>query len=540
MLAHEVQESNWESLYGERSNYPVDIIHELNAGDEKSSIAKSETSSSAMESWFARFNTSYDGRYYATFTIRADGSSKFGTNNKWGYFPSVALAWRISQESFLKEVEKIDNLKLRLSWGKVGNQNFDNYLYVSKLRPVPTMNGTGFLAYDLANPNLRWEETESYNVGLDLALFNGRIEFIAEAYIKQTKDLIIQIPPTLYSGISDEPYGKPGTLNAPFVNAGSVQNKGIELTLNSVNIDYRKFKWRSGITFTLNRGEVKNLNTPSGTFYGKDGTELISITRVGGPVGCFYGYVAEGLFISEADFYTFDKDGNKKPVAIPKGKEIGHDGIWVGDVKWKDINGDGIIDEKDRTIIGDPNPKFTYGITNTFSYKNIDLTIDLQGVYGNDIYNGLRQQYEYPSGNKGLLKGVSNYAQIGQVDPNLPDGNTVLSNVYVVNQGHSIPRISNENANTNNRMSDLYIEDGSFLRIKNISVGYNMPKKLVNRYHIEAMRFYVNFQNLYTFTNYSGYDPEVGLYKNRLLLNGYDNGRYPSPRIYTFGLNLTL
>ena len=420
------------------------------------------------------------------------------------------------------------------------HQNFPNYLYISKLRPVPTMNGTGYMAFDIANPDLKWEETESYNVGLDLNLFRGRIEFIAEAYIKQTKDLIIQIPPTLYSGISDNPYGTPGTLNAPFVNAGSVHNKGFELTLNTVNIDNNKFKWRSGLTFTLNRGEVKKLNTPDGTFYGKNGTELLSITQEGTPIGRFYGYVAEGLFVSEADFYTFDKDGNKKQVAIPKGKEIGLEGIWVGDIKWKDINGDGVIDEKDRTIIGDPNPKFTYGITNTFSYGNFDLTIDLQGVYGNDVYNGLRQTYEYPSGDHGLLKGVNNYAQIGQVNPNLQDGNTILSNVYVVNQGNSIPRINNTNANTNNRMSNLYIEDGSFLRIKNISIAYNLPKKLVNRCHIEGIRIYVNFQNLYTFTKYSGYDPEVGLYKNNILLNGYDNGRYPSPRIYTFGLNLTL
>jgi TonB-linked SusC/RagA family outer membrane protein len=535
MLAHEAQESNWENLSGSRSNFPVNTIHELSGGELTSSVADSGKGSSALESYFARFNGSWDEKYLATVTFRADGSSKFGPNHKWGYFPSAAVGWRINNEAFMKEIEQINNLKLRLSWGKVGNQNLPDYAYSAKLRPVQTAFGTGYISADIANENIKWEETESYNVGLDLNLFQNRIEFIADAYIKQTKDLIIQVPLPLYSGTSANPYGTPGTLAQPYVNIGSLQNKGFELTLNSVNIDTRRFQWRSGITFTLNRGEVKKLNEESSNLLGRSGNDIMSMTLIGGPIGRFYGYVADGLFVSEADFYNFDKNGNKKLVAIPQNEEIAPNGIWVGDIKWKDINTDGVIDEQDRTFIGNPNPDFTYGFTNTFTYKDFDMTVDLQGVYGNDIYNGLRQTYEYPAGNFGLLRPVMNYAQLEVVNPDLPDGNAILSNVYIKNQGYSIARMTNDNRNTNNRISSMYIEDGSYLRVKNISLGYNVPKSFLRKYKVESLRVYANIQNLVTWTNYSGYDPEVG---GNILLNGYDNGRYPSPRIYTFGLNV--
>jgi TonB-linked SusC/RagA family outer membrane protein len=535
MLAHEAQESNWENLSGKRDNFPLNTIHELNAGDEASSVANSGKGSSAIESYFGRLNYSFAEKYLATFTYRADGSSKFGTNNKWAYFPSAAIAWRINNESFMKEIKEVNNLKLRLSWGKVGNQfSLPNYAYLSTLRPVQTFFGTGFLSENIANPDLKWETTESYNVGVDLNLFGNRIEFIADAYVKNTDDLIIQLPLPAYSGTSNNPYGTPGTLATPYVNIGSIQNKGFELTLNTVNIDARSFRWRSGITFTLNRGTVKSLNTESSTLFGYAGSDILTLTQVGGPIGRFYGYVAEGLFISEADFYSYSR-GEKIPVALPENEEKAPNGVWVGDIKWKDVVADGVINEKDRTFIGDPNPDFTYGFTNTFSYKDFDMTVDLQGVYGNDIYSGLRQSYEMPSGNFGLLRPVIHYAQIGMVNPDLPDANSTLSNVYVKNQGYFIPRITNDNANSNNRISSKFIEDGSYLRVKNISLGYNVPKSFLNKYNFESLRVYANIQNLFTFTKYSGYDPEVG---GGILVNSYDNGRYPSPRIYTFGLNI--
>jgi TonB-linked SusC/RagA family outer membrane protein len=535
MLAHEVQNTHWENLSGMRSNFPINTIHELSAGDEKSSKADSGSGSNGIESYFGRVHYSFNDRYLATFTYRADGSTKFGPDYKWGYYPSVAVAWRINNEPFMKNVEAINNLKLRLGWGNLGNQNISDYAYISRMKPVQTIFGTGYLSENISNDEIRWEATESYNIGLDVNLFRNRIEFIADAYLKNTNDLIIDVPSPLYSGTSDNPGGFPGTLERPKVNIGSIRNKGFELTLNSVNIDTRGFQWRSGISFTLNRGEVLRMDSETSTLFGYSGNELMTLTQVGGAIGRFYGYVAEKIFVSEADFYMFDEQGNKKPVAIPENEVIAPNGIWVGDIKWKDVNNDGVINEKDRTFIGDPNPDFTFGFTNTFSYKDLDMTIDLQGVYGNEVYSGLRQSYEMPGGNFGLLRPVMNYARIEWVDPNLPDGNKVLSNVYVKNQGYFIPRITNDDANTNNRISSKFVEDGSFLRVKNISLGYNVPKKVLNKYNLERVRVYVNIQNLFTFTNYSGYDPEIG---GSVLLNGYDNGRYPSPRIYTFGLNI--
>ncbi len=537
MLAYEAQKSYWEDLSGSRNDFPLNTIDGLNGGDEKSSIANSDQNESAMQSVFGRLNYSYDDKYLMTFTYRADGSSKFGPDNQWAYFPSLALAWKISNESFMKGIDPINSMKLRLGWGELGNQGgIPNYAFLSTLKPVPTPSGTGFFPENIANSGIRWETTESLNVGLDLNMFQNRIEFIADAYIKNTDDLIIQVPLPGYSGTSDNPGGTPGTLSQPYVNIGSIQNKGLEFTLNTVNMDVRDFRWRSGITFTMNRGKVKGLDTESSNLPGRSENDIISMTQVGGPLGRFYGYVAEGLFVSEADFYTKDKNGNIVRVAIPEGKQIAVNGIWVGDIKWKDVDENGVINEKDRTFIGDPNPDFMYGFTNSFNYKDFDMTFDLQGAYGFDIYSGLRQSYEIPSGNYGLLKAVRNYAQIGMLDPNMTNANSTLSNVYVLNQGHMIPRIANEDANMNNRISNKFIEDGSYLRIKNISIGYNLPGKILDKIKIDRLRLYVNIQNAYTFTSYSGYDPEVG--GSNVLLSSYDNGRYPSPRIYTMGLNL--
>ena len=282
------------------------------------------------------------------------------------------------------------------------------------------------------------------------------------------------------------------------------------------------------------------LNSESAVIDRSVGGSIVTRSVVGSPAGLFYGYVVDGMFNTEADFYTQDAEGNVIPVARPVDQNgnlrpISRDNIWIGDIKWKDLNGDGKITEDDRTFIGNPTPKFEFSINNTLTYKNFDLNVFIGGVYGNEIYNQLARDLEAPMSNMGLLKTVSNFAQIAMYDPALGENN--IKNVYVANPGTLVPRVSTANVNSNNRLSDRFVEDGSYLRIRNISLGYKLPENLVKRAHIQSMRVYVNLQNIYTLTNYSGYDPEIGSRGQDALFSSIDYGRYPSPRIYTLGLN---
>lgn len=535
MAGHEAQENSWESLFGSRTNYFFNNVHELGAGDSQTAKNGSSRNSSAIESYYGRLNYSFDDRYLLTATIRADGSSSFGPNNRWGYFPSVALAWKIKNERFLKEVSAISNLKIRLGWGLVGNQWAGSYAYGASMVSSPGVWGTGFYAGNYPNDNLKWEETSSYNAGLDLALFDNRIEFIADVYHKKTDNLLMRASlPEYVSGV----------ITSPYVNAGSMENKGLEFTLNSVNINSKEFLWKTGLTFSLNRNEVLELYTETAGIQGKINGQQFTYTQVGNPAGQFYGYKVNGMFYNEADFYLRDKNGDflydetgaKRQVAIPEGKSISEAEVWYGDFIFEDINEDGVIDEKDRTYIGNPEPKFGYGITNTFSYKGFDLNIFLNGVYGNEVYNYLRQEYTKPGQNSNLLKEATEIARVELIDPN---GDRTLENMHVVNASTArVQRLYTSDANVNNRVSDRFVEDGSYLRIKNISLGYTLPKVIVSRIGLENVRVYCNIQNLWTITGYSGYDPEVGAYNQDVLTRGIDYARYPSQRTYTFGLNL--
>ena len=534
MAGHEAQESGWESLSGSRTGYLFNTIHELDAGDANSALNSSSRGSWAMESYYGRLNYSFDDRYLLTATIRADGSSNLGRNNRWGVFPSVALAWRISSEKFMKGFENLGSLKLRVGWGLVGNQNAGSYAYGTKMSTATSVRGTGFFAGNYPNENLKWEETEAYNAGLDVTLFNNRVELIFDTYLKRTDNLIMQASlPSYVNGI----------ISSPSVNAGAMENKGFEITLNTVNISTKDFTWKTGITFSLNRNEVTKLYTKTAGIQGDTDGQTYTYTAVGEPVGQFYGYKMLGIFMSEADFYQkdangypiYDNQGNPKLVALPEGMKIDKDQIWVGDYIWQDSNGDGVIDEQDRVFLGNPEPKFTFGINNTFTYKNFDLNIFLNGSYGNKVYNCLRRDYLNP-GYSGALTDALGFAQVGMRDPNGSDRD--LGNVYVVNPNPTTHRVTELNANNNDRLSDAYIEDASYLRAKNISLGYTFPKKWISKWGIGLLRVYVNVQNAFTITGYKGYDPEVGAQNQNVLLRGIDNARYPSQRIWTFGLNL--
>ncbi|MFT3739796.1 MAG: TonB-dependent receptor [Breznakibacter sp.] len=535
MLGQEMQESRWEYLYGYRSGFLNNMAHDLNAGDGTTARANGQSSENSILSYFGRIFYSFDDRYLLTATLRHDGSSKFAEGNRWGTFPSAALAWKISNESFMKDHEVVNNLKLRLGWGAVGNQNVEDYAYTSTMAAVTTVWGTGQLSGNTANPKLRWETTYSSNVGLDVNLFRNRIEFIGDIYYKKTKDLLLRLPLPAYVGSTGQ-----GSTTPPWANIGSLENKGIELTLNTVNYDKRNFQWRTNLVFSLNRSKVLKLDTQTSTLDKtiQEGSETTIVTRtsVGNPIGMFYGYKVIGRFNTATDFFYKDEEGNIKEVARPKGLSISETGTWIGDYIFKDINGDGEITESDRTFIGNPEPKFTYGIGNTFSYKNIDLTILLNGSYGNDVINYQRRWLENPRENHNLLKEAIRYARVEKIDP---DGPVDFRNMHITGGDNDMYRLSASSSNNNNRMSDRYVEDGSFLRIQNISLSYTLPAKWSGKVGLDNVRLYTNLQNVYTFTKYSGYDPEVGSLNQDALLTGIDNARYPSPRIYTFGINLT-
>ncbi len=537
MIGHEAQENNYEYLNGSRTNFLFNSVHELDAGDANTAKANSSRGSSAIESYFGRLNYNYADRYLLTATLRADGSSSFAKESRWGWFPSVALAWKINNEAFLKDVKVINSLKLRLGWGVVGNQWAGSYAYGVSMASAASIWGTGFYAGNYPNRELKWEGTNSYNIGIDLALLDNRIEFIADVYYKKTNNLLMQASLPAYVS---------GVISAPWVNAGAMTNKGVEFTLNTHNIRTRDFTWTSGLTFSVNRNEVTKLYSESSAISGMNGVETLTYTMVGEPVGQFYGYNVIGMFKEENDFYKkgpdgnflLDETGNPIKVAIPKEQSISKSGIWVGDFIYEDRNDDGVIDEKDRTFLGNPEPKFTFGLSNYLSYKGFDLNIFLNGSVGNKAINLIRRTFTDPVRNSNLLKEATHIAQIALRDPEVSD--EVLSNVYIVNADQAkVQRITTSSANDNNRISNRFVEDASYLRIKNISLGYTFPKKWLHRLQIEHLRLYVNVQNLCTITGYKGYDPEVGALNYNVLLRGVDDARYPSQRIYTFGLNFS-
>ncbi|WP_289090540.1 TonB-dependent receptor [uncultured Bacteroides sp.] len=537
MAGHEAQENSYETLYASRDNYLFNTIHELNMGDSSTAKNSSGRGSSAIESYYGRLNYGYDDRYLATFTVRGDGSSSFGPANRWGVFPSMALAWKINNEKFLKDVKWLNNLKLRLGWGLVGNQSASSYAYGVTMASAASIWGTGFYAGNYPNDKLKWEETKAWNAGIDLNLFDNRVEFIFDTYLKNTDNLLMQASlPSYVTGI----------INSPWVNAGAMENKGAEFTLNTVNISKKDFTWRTGITISFNKNKITKLYTETAGLSGTiDGAQTLTYSTVGQPVGQYYGYKVIGMFKEESDFYQrdadgnflLDKNGNRLPVALPENQHIAKDEVWVGDYIFEDLNGDGVIDEQDRTYLGNPEPKFSYGFNNTFTYKGFDMNIFINGVYGNKLVNLFRQDFTNPMRNSNLLKEVTGIAHVELIDPAQPEE---IWNVHVSNpESATVQRLNTADGNDNNRMSSRFVEDGSYLRIKNISLGYTFPQKWTRKWHIENLRVYMNIQNAFTFTKYKGYDPEVGAYNYNVLLRGVDYARYPSQRIYTVGLNLS-
>lgn len=543
MVGQECWESRWNYLSGSNTDLPSDEVHNVALATGTPSIS-SGFGSSAMASFFTRETYNYGDRYLGTYTYRYDGSSNFGPKNRWAGFHSVALAWRFSNEKFFEPVKKvIDNGKLRLGWGQTGNSSIGSYAWGAAITRMPSALGMGFRPSNIPNTSIRWESQEQYNVGLDLGFFNGRLNLTVDAYYKKSDDMLMSMQLPSYMGTQGNGSSK---LQAPKGNYGSIENKGLEITLDAHPVQLKNFSWDSNFQISFNKNKLLSLSdTENATLvgYGQWG-DVVCVSEIGKPLYNFYGYKVEGVY-KDLD----DIQNSAKPAKYPSDGVFNRGNtVWVGDIKYKDVDENGVIDERDRTDIGSPLPKFTFGWTNTFRYKNLDLSIFLNGSYGNKVmnYNSLTLTHMNSTWTNQLQSVVSKRARLEPIDPTIvyADGSKWfdhIDNVRVKNPGTKIPHTSINDPNDNDRISDRYVEDGSFLRIKNITLGYTFPKALLNKAKIENLRVYVNIQNLYTFTKYTGYDPEVGAstQDSTGLTYGLDNGRYPSPAMYSFGLNIT-
>lgn len=559
MLGYEMNDRYRDYLYGQRLGGSDDNLA-LVGGDGTQDSNDGWTTTERFVSFFGRLTYNWLDRYLLTATVRHDGSSRFARGQRWGTFPSVALAWRISEEPFFAPLlETVNSLKLRVGYGLVGNANLADNTYQPTFTNMNSNFGTGYLTANMPNyDGLTWEKTHSWNIGLDLSLWDNRIEFIFDAYRKDTKDLLLQTALPWYTGTHIT-----GGTSAQWANVGSMRNEGIELTLNATVINKKNFKWKTGLTYSLNRNEITELNSETG-FIDKTlnfktwGGETVTRTAVGHSVSQYYGYRVAGRINSAADFLRDNGDGTSTVIAATPNYRVGTVvsnasasalKTSVGDLLFKDLNGDGIINSEDRDYLGSGLPKYTFGWNNTFTYKRWSLSVFMYGSVGNKVFNWQRRQMDEPS----LLSGsvtnkftrVSNYAKWAYRDGN--PGNQDVWNVYVVpGADPSETRIDNNHGNYNSRVSDRYVEDADYLRIKNIVLSYSFPRSICKKLMLQSLKLSGNVQNLYTFTGYTGYDPEVGSQNGQysmsgqgMLMYGVDTGRVPAPRSFIFTLEAT-
>jgi TonB-dependent starch-binding outer membrane protein SusC len=557
MLGQEMSESSWKYQSISNTNLPDNTVHNPYLGTGTPTITAGFGSSS-MASVFARGTYNYDDKYYATYTFRRDGSSKFGPNNRWASFHSTAASWRFSNESFMENLKAIiNNGKLRIGWGQTGNQFIPDYAWGAKISKMSTGLGVAYRPTNIANPYVQWETQEQTNFGLDLGLLNNRIELTADIYKKVSKNMLMLVDLPSYMGTDGN---TSSALTAPYGNIGSIENRGLEIALTTHNIKTRDFQWDTEAQISFNKNKLLDLTGTSATAiegYGQ-WTDVVSHTEVGQSLYNFYGYKVVGIYQDKADIENYtNKLGNKvTPKAAPSdGKSWSRTNTtYVGDLKYEDVNLDGKIDENDRTNLGSPMPIFTFGFNNTFHYKNFDLNVFINGSYGNKVLNySAINLSSMKSSWSNQLSTVVNRARLVEINTSQTypyvnsTGSTVynwyddIDNVKVSNSGTKVPRAIQNDPNGNTDMSSRYIEDGSYLRIKNIALGYNFDKKLLKPLHIESLRIYANIQNLYTLTKYTGFDPEVGAStaSQSGTVYGLDNGRYPSPQVYSLGLNLS-
>ena len=494
------QNNRFDYLSGNKTNFPSSVTQQLNSGTGNAN-AGGDASEWALFSYMARVNYAYQDKYLVTATVRRDGSSRFGENNKYGTFPSASAAWRISKEDFFKHVNFINDLKLRAGYGITGNQNIGNYSFASALQ-IAQYNFNGNVVSTvyplvLPNPGVQWEQVEQSNVGIDAAMFNNRINITVDAYIKNTSKMLVPAVVPVTTGYS--------STVVPSINAAKMQNKGIEITLSTKNTT-GAFLWNTDFNIAFNENKILSLNDSTPLFVDNYGLNAnFGIDQAGHPANEFYGYATNGLFQNQKEVDNH---------AVQQAGTAPYNSTSPGDIKFIDLNNDGVINANDRTYIGNPNPQFIFAVNNSFAYKGFDLSIFLQGVYGNKIFNA---------------------NNIYQESMAIAENQTARTLERWEGPGTSdyMPRAIYGDPNQNSRASTRYIEDGSYMRIKNITLGYTFSKQIVQRFKLSSLRLYASCQNLHTFTKYSGFDPEVGV-------NGVDYSVYPVTRTISIGINLNL
>lgn len=480
-----VQQTKWESSKIEKTGFSSDGVPTTGAGS-NFSIAENTKAEKKNASFLARLNYSYADKYLLTANFRADASSVFGPDHRWGYFPSFSAGWRISRENFMQNLSFINDLKLRAGWGLVGNDQLgdDRYPWMAR---VGTANNysiggqvlPGTAPSSIGNPNLKWESTEQLNIGIDLTVLDTRLTFSADAYVKNTSDLLLRVPVPKATGFDES-----------IENVGRLRNKGLEFLVSSRNM-VGAFEWETDLNISFNRNEVKNILGQELFSADVAGRGNVSITREGEPLGLFYGYVTAGVDPQTGKMMYLDQKG--QPTASPAAS--------------------------DRVVIGNPNPDFIYGLTNNFSYRNFRLSVFLQGSQGNDIFNASRIEME------------------SMTDPR-NQSTAVLRRWKTPGQVTDIPKASPNDAD-NSRISNRYVENGSYLRIKSATLGYDLPASVLNRIKLKTLRVYVTGENLFTFTKYTGFDPEVNFSGPSNISQGVDFGTYPQTRNLIVGLNVS-
>lgn len=479
-------------LNAQKNVFMFDNVHEMDNGEEMYAIGGNETEW-ALLSYMARVNYSYEDRYLLTATIRRDGSSRFGKKHRWGTFPSVSVAWRASQEKWFPKNDYINDLKVRAGYGVTGSQaSVGNYSYLASYNTsvypfgISSGNQTALVSSTLANPYIHWEEVAQTNIGFDASLFNSRVMFSFDAYLKETRDMLVKASIPITSGFEDT--------TTTYTNAGKVRNQGIEMSLHTINLT-GELGWETNLTATYNKNKIKDLNSDVPYYINQINNSYVTMLAKDYPINVFYGYVTDGIFQNQSEVNTH---------AVQPGAE-------PGDIRFRDLNNDGVINDSDRTVIGNPNPSWLFSMNNSLSYKGFELSVFLQGIAGNKIYNANNID------NTGMAAAYNQTTD-------------VLKRWQGEGTSNSMPRAVFGDPNQNTRVSDRFVENGSYLRLKNITLSYTFPKQWLQKAQIENARLSLSCENVATITGYSGFDPEVGI-------NGIDQNRYPISRTFSLGLN---